>query len=235
MKLIFLDTETTGIDVKKDRLCQLCYYKVGEEIKANYYKPPFPIPVGAMSVHHITNEMVAYKPPFQRSPSHEYLKEKLADHVMVAHNADFDAAILGNEGLQVPRKICTLRVARYLDDKEEIPEYKLQYLRYHFGLVLDAPAHDAKGDVIVLYAVFGKLLELMMKKIPDEESAIEEMVRISSRPTLVKRFKFGKYKGSLVSEVATTDRGYLEWLLKEKIKTGEENSDISYTLKEYLK
>lgn len=234
MKLIFLDTETTGNDVKKDRLCQLCY-KVGDDIRAEYFKPPMPIPVKATSIHHITNKMVADKPAFQGSPMHKDLEVLLGDHIFVAHNAEFDSAILANEGVKIPRKICTLRVVRYLDEKEEIPEYNLQFLRYFFGLELDVPAHDAKGDVLVLNAIFEELFEKMMESCSSEEIALEKMIDISSRPTLVKRLKFGKYAGKLISEVAVTDRSYLQWLLNEKIKSGEEESDIAYTLRQYLK
>lgn len=234
MKLIFLDTETTGTDIKTDRLCQLCY-KVGDEIRAEYFKPPIPIPIDATSVHHITNKMVADKPIFQGSEMHKDLEEKFKDHIAVIHNAPFDSGILKNEGIEIPRVICTLRVTKHLDEDDVIPKHNLQFLRYYFGLELDAPAHDAKGDVIVLHAVFQKLLAKMMEKIPDEVKAIEEMVRISSRPALMKRFKFGKYKDQKISDVVKTDRGYLEWMLKEQIKKGEGESDLALSLKEYLK
>jgi exodeoxyribonuclease X len=234
MKLIFLDTETTGTDIKTDRLCQLCY-KVGDEIRAEYFKPPIPIPVDAMSVHHITNKMVADKPVFQGSAMHKDLKTKLEDHIAVIHNASFDSGILKNEGVEIPRKICTLRVVKYLDEDDVIPKHSLQFLRYYLGLEIDAPAHDAKGDVIILHAIFAHLLAKMMEKIPDEEAAIEEMVRISNSPALMKRFKFGKYKDQKISEVVASDRGYVEWMLKEQIKKGEGESDLALSLKEHLK
>ena len=234
MKLIFLDTETTGNDVTKDRLCQVCY-KIGEEIRTEYFKPPMPIPVKVTSITHITNKMVLDKPAFQGSAMHKDLELLLADNVLVAHNAQFDCAILENEGMKVPHRICTLRLARYLDSDAIIPEYGLQYLRYYLGLEVEANAHDAEGDVKVLYAIFQRLLSKVKEKIGDEAAAIEEMITISSRPSLFKKFNFGKYKDKTVAEVAATDRGYLEWLLKTKLSSGENDEDWIYTLQEHLK
>ena len=62
-KLIFLDTETTGNELGKDRISQVCY-QIGDTIKACYFKPPLPMSVKAMSVTHITNKMLVDKKPF---------------------------------------------------------------------------------------------------------------------------------------------------------------------------
>ena len=234
MKLIFLDTETTGNDVTKDRLCQVCY-RVGDEIRTEYFKPPMPIPVKATSITHITNKMVADKQPFQGSTMHKDLAALLVDNVLVAHNAEFDCAILESEGVKIPHRICTLRVARFLDPEGIIPEYGLQYLRHYLDLEIEANAHDAEGDVKVLYAIFQRLLSKVKEKIGDEAAAIEEMITISSKPSLFKKFNFGKYKDKTVAEVAATDRGYLEWLLKQKQTSGEKDEDWIYTLQEHLK
>ena len=115
MELIFLDTESTGIDPAKDRLCQVCYRTEAGGTRVEYFKPPVPISIEAMSVTHITNRMVADKPPFADSPMKAELERLLADGVLVAHNAKFDKTMLELEGLRVPRFICTLRVARHLD------------------------------------------------------------------------------------------------------------------------
>ena len=61
--LIFLDTETTGIDLLVDRLCQVAY-KYHGELFSEYFKPPVPISVKSMSISHITNKMVEKKEEF---------------------------------------------------------------------------------------------------------------------------------------------------------------------------
>ena len=225
-ELIFLDTEGTGNEVSKDRLCQVSY-QTSKGIKTAYFKPPVPVSVKAMSITHITNKMLEDKPAFEGSKFREELKELLADGVMVAHNALFYIAMLKAEGLEVPRFIDTLRVARYLDEENKIPEYGLQYLRYFLDLEIDGAAHEAENDVKVLEAIFKRLYA----KLPD----IDEMVTISSRPTLFKNFIFGKYKGKPVAEVLQTDRRYMEWLLNKMLSSGQDtDEDWIYTLKYYL-
>ena len=233
-KLIFLDTETTGNEINKDRLAQVCY-RVESETKTAYFKPPLPMSVKAMSVTHITNKMLADKPPFIGSVMFKDLKKLLAEGILVAHNAKFDQAILEAEGLTVPTFICTLRVARYLDTENIIPEYNLQYLRYYLDIDAPGNAHDAEADVNVLQALFLRLLAKIKEEIGDEEKAIKKMIEISSKPTLFKKFNFGKHKDKTLEDVLQSDRKYLEWLLNEKMKTPEQEEDWIYTLQTYLK
>lgn len=232
--LIFLDTETTGNDTAKDRLCQVCY-KTSNGIYSGFFKPPLPMSVKAMSVTHITNKMLADKEPFAGSAMKKDLEVLLADGVLVAHNALFDKAMLESEGVVAPRFICTLRVARYLDPDNAIAEYNLQFLRYYYELEIDANAHDAEGDVKVLCAVFDKLLSEIKKEGLSDEQAIEKMLNISSKPSVFKKFNFGKYKDKYIEEVAKIDRGYLEWLLKQKLNDGANDEDWIHTLQTYLK
>ena len=232
--LIFLDTETTGNDVLKDRLCQICY-KILDKTRMEYFKPPIPMSVKAMSITHITNKFLADKPGFKESHMYKELGAILTGGIIVAHNARFDRAMLEAEGLAVPQSICTFRVARYLDSDNLIPEYNLQYLRYYFELEIEAGVHDAADDVKVLIGVFEKLLEKMKAETKTEEKAIEKMMEISSHPSLFKLFNFGKYKDKKISEVVKSDRRYLEWYLAKKMEEGGTDEDWIYTLEHYLK
>lgn len=232
-KLIFLDTETTGNDPFADRLMQVCY-KTEEGVRAGYFKPPLPISVKAMSVTHITNEMVEDKESFADSDFKRGLQKILDESILVAHNAPFDIAMLRNEGVVVSNFIDTLRVARHLDPEGKIPEYNLQYLRYFLGINVEASAHDAVGDVLVLEALFQRLFKKMRDVGATDAGVIEEMMKVSLKPSLMVHFTFGKYKGRKVSEVAEIDRSYLEWLLGQKIQNEEGDADWIYTLKNYL-
>ncbi len=232
-ELVYLDTETTGNDALKDRLCELCY-RFRDITHAEYFKPPIPIGVKSMSVTHITNKMVEDKEPFIGSQMKKDLEIILKDAVLVAHNAKFDIAMLEAEGVKVPRHICTLRVARYLDEKGIIPEYNLQFLRYYLGLEIPGNAHDAVTDVNVLVAVFERLFDKVMIEVGDREKAIEKMIEISSKPSLYKVFNFGKHKDKTIEEVLKTNRDYLEWLLNQKKASGDNDEDWIYTLEYYL-
>ena len=238
-KLIFFDTETTG-NTEKDFLCQIAY-KVDDNTFAGLYKPQIKIPPEASVIHHITNKMVADKPTFKESTDQPKIKKLFEDEnsVVVAHNAPFDLVMIKKEGIEPKRFICTLRLARYLDPEEKIEKYNLQYLRYYLDLDVEATAHDAMGDVLVLE----KLFERLKKKMIDEESAsrrtneneaIEKMIEVSSHPSLLHTFKFGKYSGKRIEEVVQTDRGYLKWLLDQKLNGDGIDEDWIYTLRHYL-
>jgi len=134
----------------------------------------------------------------------------------------------------VPAFICTLRVARALDEGGVIPEYNLQFLRYYLNVEVAGHAHDAEGDVRVLQAVFDRLYKKVRESSQTDEEAIKKLIDISSRPSLFRTFSFGKYKGQKVADVAKTDRGYLEWLLKQKMETPDQEQDWIYTLKQSL-
>ena len=224
---IFLDTETTGTQ-KEDRLCQLAYKTEAGKIVNQLFKPPLPIAIDSMCVHHITNEMVADKPAFKGSQEYQNLVGLLSGkNILVAHNAKFDVDMLEKEGLHPKRVICTLKLARHMDFEGKIPKYNLQYLRYFLGIKIDATAHDALGDILVLEKLFERLFVKMSKTIGP--AAVENrMMDISSKPVLLARMYFGKHKGVLFREIP---KDYLQWL------SGKDDldEDMRFTVGHYLK
>lgn len=233
-KLIFLDTETTGIDPLIDRLVQVAY-KYKDTVVSSYFKPPVPISVKSMSISHITNKMVENKEIFADSQMKKDLSELLKDTIVVAHNAAFDIDMLYKEGMKVERYIDTWKVARFLDEDCQIPEYGLQYLRYYWDIDIDAPAHDAVGDVLVLEKIFGILFGKMFETLKDEDSVIQAMIEVSKKPLLLKIFNYGKHKGKKIEEVISYDRNYLEWMLEQKLNKEHYDEDWIFTLKYHLK
>lgn len=257
-QIIFFDTETTGNEPKNDFLCQIAYKianpnssEQASETFCELYKPSIPIPPEASAITHITNKMVADKETFAGSMGHKRIKELFEDpnSVVVAHNAKFDIAIIDKENIHPSNFICTLRVARYLDKENKIPQYKLQYLRYFLDIEIEAEAHDALGDVLVLEKLYERLYKKVLEEIrknplpltgtpPSQEGeemrVIEKMIEISSKPSLMNLFNFGKYNGKTVEEVANIDRGYLEWMLAQKELNSDNEEDWIYTLKYYL-
>ena len=234
-RLVFFDTETTG-NTLNDFMCQLAY-KVANETFVSLYQPPIKIPPEASAVHHISNRMLEGAETFQASGEFKKVKELFEhpDTIMVAHNAPFDLSMIEKEGIEPKNFICTLRVARHLDKDEKIDNYKLQYLRYLLDFEIDARAHDALGDVLVLEELFNRLKKkITSEQNLNEEQALEKMVEISSHPSIFNRLNFGKYKGKKLEEVLVLDRGWLEWLLGEKQKSDKIDEDWIYTLKHYL-
>jgi DNA polymerase III epsilon subunit-like protein len=129
------------------------------------------------------------------------------------------------EGIYSTRTICTLKLARYLDRNGVIPKYNLQYLRYFLGLEVDAKAHDALGDILVLEGLFNRL-NAKFQENDESKDPVQEMMRISNNPVLIARIPNGKHKGMLFSEVP---RDYLEWLSGTEL-----DEDMAYTVKYHL-
>ena len=236
--LIFIDTETTGSD-PEDKLIQVAYRTTDDGDDVNeLYKADLPIKIGAMAVHHITEKMIQDKPAFAGSPIYKDLEERFKnEHIFVAHNAKFDVGMIEKEGLAVGPVIDTLKVARFLDPDGKIDSYALQYLRYLLGIEVEAVAHDAWGDILVLERLFWRLLKKIMEtENVSEDTAVDAMIDISARPVMIAYFQFGKYKNMSVEEVASKDRGYLEWLLKQKMESDQPDmeEDWIYTLKHHL-
>lgn len=143
---------------------------------------------------------------------------------MVSHNAKFDVGMLNKEAIHPDKVICTLKLARYLDEEGVISKFNLQYLRYYLGLEVEAVAHDAAGDVLVLEAVFKRIHSKMFEKFGDE--TIDRMIEISSKPSLIRRMPFGKHQGLKMEEIPMD---YLHWL-----STTDLDEDLEYTVNHFL-
>lgn len=235
---IFFDTETTG-NTDKDYLCQIAWKKANDnEIIEGLFKPPVPMSVESMAVCHITNKMLEDKPPFLSSNLWNEFNKLNEDknNVFIAHNVKFDIGMMRRENIEITQYIDTLKIARFVDKEGLIPKYNLQYLRYYYGIEVEATAHDAKGDIIILEAVF----EFLSQKLTEMtgytgDELIQRMINISYEPFLMQSFSFGKHNGKSIEEVSKIDPGYLRWLLEQKeLANSDTEEDWIYTLKYYL-
>ena len=231
--LIFLDIETTGLDIS-DRICSLgAIVEDSEDVKvyASLIKPACKIKSEAMALHHITNEAVSSAPSFNESEALTFLDaHNSVEHTLVGHNISFDLEMLSKEGfLWQGGIIDTLRCSRHLI--EEIDRFSLQYLRYELRLYKDEvpkskklgiqlQAHTALSDAFHVQQLYAYLKEMISE---------EELMRMSVEPALLKKLNFGKYKEHYIEEVASQDRGYLEWLLQQDI-----DEDLSFSIRHYL-
>lgn len=228
--LVFFDTETTN--KSNGRLIQLAFgFNVpGGPVREMMFKPAEPICIEAMEIHHICERAVKELDPVDPAKLQPVFNGRTA----VAHNAPFDIAVMAREGVNVEEYIDTLKVAQHLFP--ELPAHRLQYLRYALDLPTseESTAHDAKGDVEVLIELFNHLKKKIMADMQvNEEDAIEEMVKLTSKKVLMKKLPFGKYKDRLFSELVKTADGrqYLSWLRGQS----DLGDDLKETLDFYLK
>jgi DNA polymerase III epsilon subunit-like protein len=244
-KFLFFDTETT--DVQSKDIIQLAFITSDGKEFNEYFKPEQEISFGAMSVHHITPEFLEDKPLFkskmmQDSSSmtlfsevslKDYLNDLAKEYIWVAHNAEFDMDVLKKKGIDIPRYICTLKIARNMlsedDGKRDLESYSLQYLRYYLGLYKKEDkegrviAHDAMGDVHVLKNLFEYLKS-------NSSLSTENMMIISKEPQFIRTINFGKYTGYSLEDLVKIDREYLEWLLEN----ASDKKDLVYNVERVL-
>lgn len=216
-KFLYFDTETT--DIQSKDIIQLAFV-TDDDISLNmYFKPVQSISCAAMAIHHLTPEFLEDKPLFSESKvdglsMKEYLEKLGKEYIWVAHNVEFDLEVLQKKGIEIPRYICTFKLARNMfsedDGTRDIESYSLQFLRYYLGLYKKEnsehnTAHDALSDVHFLRDLFHYIKE-------NSKLSLENMMMISKEPQFIRTLNFGKYAGRTLEDIAKLDREYLKWL-----------------------
>jgi len=241
---ILFDTETTGAS-NEDRIIQIGGMIIKSKDQIEVYdelcSTSVPIKLEAMEVHNITPDLILDKKPFvQTNFYNKILELNQKSNYLIAHNINFDLGMLEKEGFENGYTLIdTLRCAKHL--YPELPYHRLQYIRYALKLYeteeqeaknlnIIIKAHDAIGDVLVMKLFLRKLVIRCTEVYPDY-NAMEKLAELTRTPVLIKTFRFGKYKGEEISQVASADSGYLQWM-RTNMKDLDE--DMKYTLDKAL-
>jgi DNA polymerase III epsilon subunit-like protein len=243
-KYILFDTETTG-GSQEDRIIQIgamiVHGKENIEVYDELCYSEVPIKLEAMEVHNIVPDMIEGKPSFLETTTsakiNEYNKE---ENYLIAHNIKFDLGMLEKEGFVNQYTIIdTLKCAKHLFS--DLPYHRLQYLRYALELYkteqseadkLDIiiKAHDAIGDVLVMKLFLSELVKKAKENYPDDNPMVK-LAELTKQPVKIQTFRFGKYKGQKIAEIAQQDMGYLQWM---RYNMADLDEDMQYTLDCYL-
>jgi exodeoxyribonuclease X len=220
MRLIVVDTETTGIE-DTDQVVELAIVDVatGKHF-TSLIKPSCKITHGARATHHITDKELKNAPDMRNlMATHKHLF--LAADVFVAHNAKFDLAMLAQSGVRQfpPKTICTWRCACHL--YPHATGHSNQVLRYELGLRVrlpkDLPPHRALPDALVTRALLRHMLTT---------TSAERLIELTTQPVLQHVVRFGKHRGEKWEAVAPD---YLRWILKQQF-----DDDVRFTAKHWL-
>ncbi len=242
-KYILFDTETTGNE-DSDKIIQIGAMVIDSRGKAKIYDElcgsKTPIKIEAMEVHNIVPELIKDKPPFTESNFYKDLSSlNTPDNYLIAHNLKFDLGMLINEGFENRMQLIdTLRCAKHL--YPDSPYHRLQYFRYALGLYkkeedeakkynISIKAHNAIGDVLIMKLFLSKLVEKIRTEYPNI-NPMKKLVELTKQPVMLKIFRFGKYNGENIEEIARKDMGYIRWMYNNM----ELDEDMQFTLEHIM-
>lgn len=207
MKMIYYDTETTGVKAGKDRIIEIAAYDPEDNRQfCLLTNPGCPIPPESTAICNITDAMVADAPPIEEALA-AFTTFCEGNVVLIAHNNDaFDQLFLEAEyqraKLPMPKWafIDSLKWARKY--RSDLPRHGLQVLREAYGIEANQ-AHRALDDVIVLHQIFSRMVD---------DLPVQTILDLMKQSSSLDRMPFGKHAGKPLSEVP---KEYVKWLLKE--------------------
>lgn len=162
-----VDVETTGL-AHDDRIVSAAVYRLDErgDVEDHWYSKVNPQrDPGPTWIHGLTSEVLADAPLF--TDIADDFAARLADRVLVAHNAIFDWSMIAREYARAQRtppvrqRLCTIALAKQLS--LPLPNHRLETLAAHYG-VSRRRAHHALDDARVLAEAFRPSLHLAVQQ-----------------------------------------------------------------------
>lgn len=221
-RIIYYDTETTGVRPDKDRIIEIAAYDPDRDVSfVQFVNPGCPIPAESTGITGITDEMVANAPSYE-IVGQNFIEFCGPDAILIAHNNErFDKIFIETESarhnLMLPswRYLDTLKWSRKY--RTDLPSHALQSLREVYGFEANQ-AHRALDDVMMLYKIFSMMID---------DLAIETVLELLAQPTDVNRMPFGKYQGRPLSEVPPD---YFQWLKTSGALDKSDNKELKDAL-----
>ena len=226
--LVFFDLETTGLDLKNDRIVEIAFIKwtpTGDVLeRERRFNPGIPIPSEATAVHGITDADVAGEVEFCRVA--RSLDDVLAGCDLAGFNVRrFDIPMLVQEFRRCDvdfsldgRRVVDMQDIFHREERRDLSAAALFYLgRAH------EEAHTALGDIRTSAAVLGGQLE-RYPHLPRDLDGLHayceehrptrtEVDRWFSSEDTGRVFRRGKHKGRLLADVAAEAPDYLRWMI----------------------
>ena len=238
--IIFLDLETTGINVATDRIVELALIKVhidgAEETREMRINPEMSIPEAASKIHGIYDDDVKDCPTFKE------VAKSLAKFVegcdLAGFNSNrFDIPLLVEEFLRVGVDV-DLKKRKFIDVQAIFHKMEKRTLAAAFKFYCQQElegAHGAMADTKATYEVLKSQLDLYrdaefedgkgknIKPIQNDVNALSEFSSYDRNVDFIGRivydengvevFNFGKNKGIPVEQVLREQPGYFGWIM----------------------
>ncbi len=225
--IVFLDLETTGINVAADRIVEISLLKITpngkEQWMTTLINPEMPIPPKVTALHGISDADVVNAPKFKDIAKN--LAVFLEGCDLAGYNAiKFDIPVLAEEFLRTNNDF-NFRKRRYVDVQVIFHKKEQRTLAaaYQFYCKKDLKnAHTAEADTAATYEV----LKSQLDTYPDLENDVEKLAdfsafnnnadfagRIILDENGIEMFNFGKHKGKPVEQVFREEPSYYSWMM----------------------
>lgn len=227
--IIFFDLETTGLDIAKDRIVELCYIRVepngNEEARSMRINPEMHIPEVASSVHGITDDDVKDCPTF--ADVAPQLAATFEGCDLAGFNSNrFDLPLLAEEFMKAGVNI-DLSHVQAIDVQNIYHKLEKRTLaaayKFYCGRDLEN-AHSALADTQATYEVLQAQLDHYPNDLQNDVDFLAEFSRMNRNIDFAGRFvydengneiiNFGKYKGKAIKDVLSRDPGYYSWIMQ---------------------
>ncbi len=241
--LVFLDLETTGINIVTDRIVEIALLKVHpdgrEEEKDLRINPEMPIPGHVSLIHGIYDEDVKDAPTFKEVA--KTLANFLEGADLAGFNSNrFDIPLLAEEFLRVgvdvdfkKRKFVDVQAIFHKMEKRTLAAASKFYCQQEL-----VDAHSAMADTKATYDVLKAQLDVYKETdyednkgvkstpIQNDVNALSEFSSYDRNVDFVGRivfdengvevFNFGKNKGVPVEKVLREQPGYFGWIINSE-------------------
>jgi len=210
VKAIVLDTETTGIDIKNDRIIELGMvvfeycpitgqaYRVLETYN-ELEDPSIPIPPESTKIHGITDDMVRGKRINEAD-----VQALISDvSLIIAHNAKFDRGFVEARFPFFVNKAWACSFSQVPWKEEGMGSAGLEFLAYRYGFHYEG--HRASNDCHAL-------LEVLQQTLPESDTKV--MLRLLENAR-TKELKVWALNSPFDSKDALKARGY-RWVADRK-------------------
>lgn len=227
--LVFVDLETTGLDIANDRIIEIALIKIttdnNQETYCKRVNPTIPISSESCAITGITDEMVKDEPVFSELAGE--IATFIGDADLAGYNSNkFDIPVLAEEFLRANADF-DMSSRKFIDVQNIFHKMEQRTLSAAFLFYCNKSmenAHNALYDTQVTLDVFKAQLE-RYPELSDNVNDLSEFTRAGNQEIadfagrLAKNkqgevlYNFGKHKGKTVEEVNKSEPGYFGWML----------------------
>lgn len=238
--LIFLDLETTGINIASDRIVEIALLKIhpdGQEDEKLYrINPEMPIPENSSNIHGIFDKDVENEPTFKEVA--KTIAHFMEGCDLAGFNSNrFDIPLLAEEFLRSGVDI-DLKKRKFIDVQAIFHKMEKRTLTAAYKLYCEKEledAHSAMADTKATYEVLKAQLDryqntefedhngrktmpiqndiVALSEFSSYDRNVDFLGRIVFDENGVEVFNFGKNKGISVEKVLRDQPGYYGWIM----------------------